>query len=314
MRAQDGRCDHPLHCRQATCLLALLGLSPPQNTNLTHLPPIHRFRHRIGTVLPVGLSSSSCRDPCPCRHSRSCSSFRGDLRTTWSTTRRDLHWRRAVTHGSKGFLLARTTGRQVPSLAAPETLASVRLALARLGCGARCEGILGPALVCAMASPPAIRAHQTCHTSCKTTQHHPCRSPCSCPSCLCLSCLCPVTNSVHLHRDLTLEETGQDAARLSYPHLQRVDATPLTQGHLTERCLHKFRNMVHVCRHPHSVDLSPLAPEYDDVKRLLPALSFANHGSLKHTSSRTTVPSLAPDDPAYSACTGLRASASAPVK
>ena len=37
LRTRDGMCDHALHCRQATCLPALSGLSPPQNTNSTHL-------------------------------------------------------------------------------------------------------------------------------------------------------------------------------------------------------------------------------------------------------------------------------------
>ena len=62
-----------------------------------------------------------------------------------------------------------------------------------------------------------------------------------------------VTNGAHLHRDLALEETGQDVARVSYPQLQRVDTAPLIQGRFAERSLQRLRSMFHNCRHSHSV-------------------------------------------------------------
>ena len=51
----------------------------------------------------------------------------------------------------------------------------------------------------------------------------------------------------------------------------------------------------------------------NDVRKSMPALKFATHCSLGHTSSRTVVPSLAPDGPAYFACQSLHASATGPL-
>ena len=71
-----------------------------------------------------------------------------------------------------------------------------------------------------------------------------------------------------------------------------------------------------------SLILSPLATSYaailishsiSDVRKSLPAPAFASHCSLGHTTSRTVVPRLAPDDSAYSRCKSLHATAPAPL-
>ena len=59
------------------------------------------------------------------------------------------------------------------------------------------------------------------------------------------------------HRHLTLEETGQDVSCFAYPHFQRIHATPLVQGRLTERCLQWFKRMM-VATRTASLMSSPL--------------------------------------------------------